>query len=383
MQDPCKSVLKMISMDNSLENITGLESLIPSRFREMEAYDALEPPEVLAARAGIPKSQIVKLNGNENPYGPSSKVMEALSNLDQAHIYPDPMQIAMRKAIADYAQVGVDNIVVGNGSDEIIDLLFRILISHGDAVIDCTPTFGMYRFTAKVCGGHTVSVPRTADFSIDTERVLNEVTSSTKAIVIASPNNPTGNSVTEDEVRSLLTSGLFVILDEAYYEFSGKSFASEVGAHPNLIVLRTMSKWAGLAGLRVGYGIMNGDLAKILLKVKPPYNVNQAAEAALLASLEDVQALQERVNLLIGERNVMSLQLGKINGVQPWPSEANFILCQLEPGTGLKTYKGLAEQGVFVRYFSDPRLTDFIRVSVGKPEDTARLIDALHHGKIA
>ena len=117
--------------------------------------------------------------------------------------------------------------------------------------------------------------------------------------------------------------------------------------------------------------------------MKPPYNVNQAAEAALLASLEDVQALQERVNLLIRERNVMSLQLAKINAVQPWPSEANFILCQLEPGTGLKTYKGLAEQGVFVRYFSDPRLTDFIRVSVGKPEDTARLIDALHHGKIA
>ncbi|MBM3940521.1 MAG: histidinol-phosphate transaminase [SAR202 cluster bacterium] len=338
-------------------------------------YEAVDPPEVLARRAGIPEAEIVKLNGNENPYGPSPRVLGALANLDNIAIYPDPLQANMRRALGRYLGVPADGIVVGNGSDEIIDLLFRAVLGSGDLVVDSTPTFGMYRFTAQVCGGDTVSVPRGEGFEVDVEGVL-KAARTAKIIVLASPNNPTGNSVSRSDVERLLASGKLVIVDEAYGEFDGESVAPLAFERDNLVVLRTMSKWAGLAGLRVGYGVMPPPLAELLLVAKPPYNVNQAAEAALLASLEDADLLNERARLIVRERDRMSAALGSMPGVTAYPSEANFVLFRVPPGKGKAVYEGMARRGVFVRYYSGARLADYVRITAGTPRQTDRVIAA-------
>ena len=353
-------------------------SLVQPHFRTLSAYEAVAPPEVLALRAGIPESQVVKLNGNENPYGPSPKVRQALAGLGRIHIYPDPQQTAMRKAIGSYVGLDPKHVVAGNGSDEIIDLLFRAFLAPGDTIINCTPTFDMYSFTARVCGGDTLAVPRDSRFRVDVQAVLREAgANGAKIIAIASPNNPSGNATPETDIVRLLDAGVVVLLDEAYYEFAGQSMAAAVPGNPNLIVLRTLSKWAGLAGLRVGYGLMSPELSEVLLRAKPPYNVNQAAEAALLASFDDLAMLQERVGWLVQERERLYELLTRIEGVAPCPSQANFILCRVSEGKGRAVYEGLALRGVFVRYYPSPPLTDYFRVSVGTPEQTDRFIEAL------
>jgi histidinol-phosphate aminotransferase len=353
-------------------------SHVQPHFLDLDAYEAVDPPEVLAERAGIPESQVVKLNGNENPYGPSPRVMEALANLDRVHIYPDPQQVALREAIGHYMDVAPEYIVAGNGSDEIIDLLFRALLGPGAGVVNCTPTFGMYSFTAHVVGAKAIEVPRNDEFQIDVPKVIKTALTSSKIVVLASPNNPTGNSVPVADIQRLLDAGLLVILDEAYGEFGGESVVQMVASHSNLVVLRTFSKWAGLAGLRVGYGVMAPALAEVIMRAKPPYNVSQAAEAAVLASLDDLPYIRERVSWMVREKQRLYGLLNDVSGLDACPSDANFILCRTPENRGQRVYEALARRGVFVRYFSNPRLRDYVRISVGTPEETDRLMDALY-----
>ncbi len=358
------------------ENI--INSLIRSHLKNLAPYEAADPPEVLAAKAGIPEEDIVKLNANENPFGPSPKATYALNNISRVHIYPDPAQIVMRKAVADYVGLNEDNIVIGNGSDELIDMLFRVILDPHDIVIDSVPTFGMYSFVAEFCGARVVRIERDSNFEINVPEVLKASESkAAKIIILASPNNPTSNSASIDTIKLLLKTGKLVIVDEAYFEFGGISASSLVHEFQNLVVLRTMSKWAGLAGLRIGYGLMDPELASLLLRTKPPYNVSQAAEVALLASIDDSELLKERANLIIAERDRMSEKLALIESVKPWASDANFILCELPLKKGKMIYEALAQKGVFVRYFGGSRLADFIRISIGNSAQTDRLIAAL------
>ncbi len=352
-------------------------SEVRAHLLEVPAYQAVDPPEALAQQAGIPEADVVKLNANENPYGASPRVQRALAGLGRAPIYPDPRQTAVRQALSTYVGLGPECIVAGNGSDELIDLLMRTFLAPGDAFIDCTPTFGMYTFTAHVNAVRTLEAPRDARFEVDTAAVLEAAGQGARVVVISSPNNPTGKGTPPDAIERLLKAGLVVIVDEAYHEFAQGSVVPMVPDYPNLAVLRTLSKWAGLAGLRVGYGVMAPELAELLLRIKPPYSVSQAAEAALLASFEDLDLLRERVDRLVRERERMSDLLAKAPGVTPLPSDANFVLCQLPDGKGQAVYQGLARRGVFVRYFGHPRLRDFVRVSVGTPQQTDRLMEAL------
>ena len=352
--------------------------LVLPHLRSLDGYEAVDPPEVLAERAGIPASEIVKLDANENPYGPSSKVAEALASLTDAHLYPDPAQGSMRDAVSRYIGLAPEHVVVGNGSDEIIDLLFRAVLGPGDGVVNSVPTFGMYEFTAQVCGARVVEVERDDAFAVDIDGVLTAAREQgSKIIAVASPNNPSGNGTPPGDIERLLASGCLVIVDEAYAEFGGASVAALVPKRSNLVVLRTLSKWAGLAGLRVGYGLMDLELAEVLMRAKPPYNVNQAAEAALLASLADAEALQKRVRLIVAERTRMHGLLEALPGVTPLPSDANFILCRLTDGRGNDVHERLARRGVFVRYYARGVLTDYLRISVGTPADTDRLIASL------
>lgn len=353
-----------------------IDKLIRPHLADVQTYDPVDPPELLAQQAGIPPEQIVKLNGNENPYGSSPKAARAVADTP-LHIYPDPLQRSIREALAGYTGAGPERIIAGAGSDELIDLLFRLFVSPGDKVLDCDPTFGMYGFCARVAGAHVESVPRDELFEIDVDAVKRALGPTTRIIFLASPNNPTGNLAAESQVRELLDTGLIVVVDEAYYEFCNHTVADMVGDYENLVVLRTLSKWAGLAGLRVGYGIMNPSLVQHIIDIKSPYNINVAAEAALLASIEDAPALLENVGLIVEERERMTRLLYEMPGVTPWPSAGNYILCQFAPGRAGQVYQGLAKRGIFVRDFRSERLKDCFRVAVGLPRETDAFIGAL------
>jgi len=226
-----------------------IEKFIRPGLAAMKGYASVEPIEVLEERSG---GKVVKLDGNENPYGCSPGVYQALADCPYYHIYPDSEQRRLRKALEDYTGLSREHIVCGNGSDELIDLVLRLFLQQGDEVINCPPAFGMYPFNTDVCGGRIVDVPRGEDFAIDLGAIKKALTPRTKLIFIASPNNPTGNVISEREVMELVDTEMVVVLDEAYFEFSNITMAKLVPEYPNLIVLRTFSKWAGLAGLRIG-----------------------------------------------------------------------------------------------------------------------------------
>ncbi|MCH8026298.1 MAG: histidinol-phosphate transaminase [Chloroflexi bacterium] len=357
-------------------------SLVQPHLLELLGYAPIEPAELLAERLGIAPERIVKLDGNENPYGPSPGTVTALAGFKDYNRYPDPQQRSLRAALSDYTGVAGEHIVAGAGSDELIDLLLRAVVGRGDGVIECPPTFGMYGFSTRVAGGRSVVVPRREDFSLDMPGILAKA-GDAKMIFLASPNNPTGNPLSGDELEQLLDTDLLVVIDEAYIEFAGEfagpdeDFVSLVPQRENLIVLRTFSKWAGLAGLRAGYGIMPAALADVLMHMKPPYSPSIAAEVAMLASLEDRELLMERVGEIVRERERMADALTSLGMLDVYPSQANFLLARLRAGDARAVHDALAQQGVFVRYFDTPELQSCLRFSAGTLSDTDRLLAAL------
>ncbi|MBM3166431.1 MAG: histidinol-phosphate transaminase [Chloroflexi bacterium] len=354
-----------------------IEQLVRNELKNMKSYTPIEPTDVLSQRVDIPVAKVIKLDGNENPYGCSEKVKRALADYAYYHHYPDPEQRELRKALEKYIGVGADQIIAGSGSDELIDLILRLFVEPGAKVINCPPTFGMYPFSTDICGGRTVSVPRKADFSIDLAAVKKAKDKRTKIIFVASPNNPSGNITSETEIIALLDTGIVVVVDEAYAEFSGLTLIPLVTKYNNLIVLRTFSKWAGLAGLRVGYGIFPENIFKHLMKIKQPYNVNIAAQIAALESLKDIEYLRSTVKAIINERERLSSKLSQLNWLKVYPSQANFILCTVLNEKAKRIHQELQGKGIFVRYFDTMELKDCLRISVGKPEHTDALIAAL------
>lgn len=353
------------------------EKLIRTGLRHIKGYASILPLEVLSEHTGVPTEGMVKLDGNENPYGCSPRVRNALSSYPHYHIYPDPEQRELRRALEKYVGVPTDHIVVGSGSDELIDLILRLFIEPGEEVINCIPTFGMYPFSTEVCGGRVNNVLRDESFAVDVTAVKKAINERTKVIFIASPNNPTGNATSQRDILELVKTGMVVVIDEAYYEFSKETMLPLVMEYDNLIVLRTFSKWAGIAGLRVGYGVFPANIAAYLIQIKPPYNVNIAAQIAALESLKDLDYLGKTVAAIIKERERLFTKLTEIKFLKPLPSKANFILCRVLNGEALRIHRELQQKGIFIRYFDTPLLKDYLRISVGKPEHTDALIEAL------
>jgi histidinol-phosphate aminotransferase len=356
------------------------------RFEKFPPYTPIEPFEVLSERLGIPVERIVKLDANENPYGMSPKAREALAKLDFPHIYPDPESRALRAALAEFTGVAAEFLMAGAGADELIDLLLRVLLEPGDKVLNCPPTFGMYPFDTLLNTGQLVEVPRQADFSLDLAMLVAVIRAERpKAVFLTAPNNPDGRFPSREEVEALLGEDLLVVIDEAYIEFTsqggrlgeGLSRIQEVDKRDNLVVLRTFSKWAGLAGLRVGYGAFPRWMLPAMWKAKQPYNVNVAATAAALASLDDVAERAETVEKLRGERARLYTLLARTSFLQAYPSEANFILCRVLDRPAKRLKEQLMRRGVLLRYYETPLLKGFIRASVGRPQDTDALAQAL------
>jgi len=347
---------------------------------DMPAYVPVEPPEFWVERLGVPAGRLIKLDANENPYGPSPRARQALADLPNAQIYPDPSQRALRAALARHLGLDAGRILVGHGSDELIDLLLRLVLEAGDVVLDCPPTFGMYRFCTAVCGGRIRPVWRRPDFALDLPAVEAAAADRrVKAVFITSPNNPDGSITVPAAVERLLRLPILVVVDEAYVEFSGSpSLVSQpLREAENLVILRTFSKWAGLAGLRVGYGHFPAEIIGHLWKIKPPYNVNVAATAAALASLEDVDYLQANVARLVAGCERLQAELARFPFLHPYPSRANFVLCRVSKLPARQVWEALRRLGVLVRYFEQPGLEDCVRISAGTPAQVDALLAAL------
>ena len=362
-----------------MENLSLMEGLLRPDIAEMEEYTPIVPFDVLSARLGLPLEQIVKLDANENPYGPSSCAIEAIAAFPFHHIYPDPQQTALRQALSAYLDIPEDTIIAGCGSDDLLDLLCRLFIYPGDIVVTCPPTFGMYRFDALLQGAKVMEVPRNDGFSLQVEEIERTCLGSgdVKILFLASPNNPDGSMVSRQVLLRLLELPIVVVVDEAYAEFTSESNVDLVSDHANLVVLRTFSKWAGLAGLRVGYGVFPDPILQHLWKIKQPYNVNTAASVAAIASLEDIAWLRDNIQRIIEERGRLQSLLKEVSFLQPYPSHANFVLCRVVGRDALDLKQRLEQRGILVRYFSTPGLRDHIRISVGRPEQTDTLMAAL------
>jgi histidinol-phosphate aminotransferase len=291
----------------------------------------------------------------------------------------------LREAIAGFIGVSAEYILCGSGVDEVIDIIGRAFIEPGDTVIDLPPTFGMYRFEADIVNAHYVRVLRRGDFSIDVDAISTAVNNASrpKLLFVTNPNNPDGSSVQDDAIKRLLDLPVVVVLDEAYIDFSMQSSRADwVQRNDNLIVLRTFSKLAGLAGLRVGYGVFPRNVIKHLWKIKQPYTPNVAGSIAAIAALSDPEYLHDVVGKLIAERSRLGEGLSQFEWVHVYPSDANFLLCRIEERkTGFGDAKGLKQaletRGIVVRYFDREGLHDCIRISVGRPEDTDRVLSTL------
>ncbi len=358
-------------------------SIIRQNIAGLKPYSPILPFDVLSQQLGRKPEDIVKLDANENPYGPSPLVAETLAKLPYPHIYPDPESRQLRAELSNYTGVAAEHLLVGAGADELIDLVMRLFIDTGDTIVNCPPTFGMYAFDADINRARVANIWRRQDFSIDIDEIEALFTPPgrgpiPKIIIVTSPNNPDGSLLGDKELKRLLALPGVVVLDEAYVEFSGSSRIEWVTQYPNLIVLRTFSKWAGLAGLRVGYGAFPLDIIEHLWKIKQPYNVNVAGQIAARVSLVDRERLLKNVARIVEQREKFYAALTQFNWLKPYPSQTNFILCRVQDRSALEVKKKLAKRGILVRHYNSPGLSDHIRISIGTPTQMARLEEGLN-----
>ncbi|GAB2981572.1 histidinol-phosphate transaminase [Mucilaginibacter puniceus] len=318
----------------------------------------------------------VFLDANENAFG---------SPLEQPYNrYPDPLQYNVKKRLSEIKGVPVRNIFLGNGSDEAIDILFRSFCNPGvDNVILVPPTYGMYEVSANINDIETRKVNLTEDFQLNLEGIAEAIDKNTKLIFICSPNNPTGNSINRDDVETLLASfdGL-VVVDEAYINFSRqKTFIQELTEYANLVVLQTLSKAWGLAGLRVGMAFASEEIIEVMNKVKPPYNMNEASQQLALQALANVDQVNGWIKETLLQRDKLVLNLKKFDFVVDiYPSDANFILVKTTDAKGI--YNFLVEKGIIVRDRSKVELCQgCLRITVGTPNENEILINTLQNFK--
>jgi histidinol-phosphate aminotransferase len=320
----------------------------------------------------------VKLDAMENPFRLPDAVRRELGRTSgQALInrYPDPSAKKLKQAIARYWQMDAGRMLLGNGSDELIQ---AILLAFGGPVVVPTPSFAMYEITARALSQKVAAVPLTNEFDLDADAVIKAAQrSKAKVIFLACPNNPTGNRFSDSAVRKVLEkTNAVVVIDEAYYSFSGKSFLSFLKHHPNMIILRTLSK-IGLAGLRVGVLTASKEIIGELNKIRLPYNINTLSQAAGLVALKYAKTLDKQISLLISERRKLYNALLRTPGVTPFPSSTNFILMWIEKDA-TRVFQALKKRGILVKNLDKPGpLKGCLRVTIGTPAENKEFLAAL------
>jgi len=318
----------------------------------------------------------VYLDANENAYG---------SPLDkQYNRYPDPLQYKVKKRLSEIKGVPPRNIFLGNGSDEAIDILFRSFCNPGvDNVILVPPTYGMYEVSANINDIEARKVLLTEEYQLNMEGIAEAIDGHTKMIFICSPNNPTGNSINRDDIETLLANfGGLVVIDEAYINFSRqKTFIQELTEYANLVVLQTLSKAWGLAGLRVGMAFASEEIIEVMNKVKPPYNINEASQELALKALDNVSLVNVWIKEILEQRDRLVLNLKHFDFVLDiYPSDANFILVKTTDPKGIHNF--LVERSIIVRDRSKIDLCEgSLRITVGTPEENDVLLKTLQEFK--
>lgn len=307
------------------------------------------------------------LDANENP------------NPSTVNRYPDPNQLALKKKIAALRSCSVDQLLIGNGSDEILDLIFRAFCTpNKDNVIIMPPTYGMYAVLANINGVGIKEVALTADFQLNTEKILSTVSPNTKAIFFCSPNNPSGNLFKRSDIKQLLNDfdGV-VVIDEAYIDFTDEpSWLTQSDSYPNLMITQTLSKAFGLAGLRLGIAFGNPSIIKLLHNIKPPYNINTLSQQKAIESLSDIEKVDKQIKELLTERRRVAAYLSELKWVETvFPSDANFLLIRVDDAN--KRYKALLTRKVVVRNrTTQTNCENCLRITIGTPKENNQLIEA-------
>ena len=326
--------------------------------------------------------ELARLMSNECPLPPDDVVIEAaLSAMREANFYPNSAW-ELRDALADFAGVGRDSVILGNGSTEILDVATRTFITPGDEAVIPVPTYAFFETQVRLNGGVPVLVPTTADLGFDVPAIRAAVTPRTKLIFLCSPNNPIGRSWTEDEVVATLETGIPTVIDQAYLECGyGRSFAPLISRFPNLIVTRTMSKAFGLAAVRVGYGLADPAVIDLLLRVRIPFSVSLVGARACLAAVRDPAVLDRRRRYISEERDRLFAALSGLPGVVPWPSETNFITIDVT-ATGRPSSDYVAEakaEQLLLRRVAAHRLEgQYVRVTIGTIEENDRFLEVFN-----
>jgi histidinol-phosphate aminotransferase len=353
----------------------------PDYVRSISPYEGGKPIEEVARELGLAPESIVKLASNENPRGPSPRVLQALAGA-AAEItrYPDGNAYALKQALAQRMGVSPDQIVLGNGSNDVLELVSHAFLRPGDEAVYAEHAFTVYPLATKARGAHGVVVPA-RDFGHDLPAMLAAITPRTRVVFVANPNNPTGTWLAPAAVEGFVAAvprDVLVVLDEAYYEYLDPAVRGDavawVARYPHLVVSRTFSKAYGLAALRVGYGVMDATVADLLNRVRQPFNVNTLAQAAALAALADTGYVEESRRLNAAGLAQLMAGFDRL-GVRALPSHGNFVLAEV--GDAKRVYDALLRQGVIVRPVGNYGLPRWLRVTVGLPAENQRLLDAL------
>jgi len=343
------------------------------------AYEPGKPVEELAREMGLQPSEIIKLASNENPLGPSPRALEAMKAcLERSHFYPDGGGWALRNAIASRLGLSRENVILGNGSNEIIEFIGHAFLKPGDEVVTAGHAFAVYTLMAQLFGAKTIEVPDPG-FTHDLDAMLAAITPRTRQVFIANPNNPTGTMVDQaaiDRFMSRVPDHVLVIFDEAYYEFldNPPDVVRFVREGRNVVIMRTFSKIQGLANLRIGYGLAPEKMATVLQKTRQPFNANGIAQAGALAGLDDESHMARTREITIEGRDYYQAEFARM-GLTFVPSSANFVL--LRVGDGDRVFRELLQKGVIVRAMRSYKLPEWIRVSVGTMEQNRRFIAEL------
>lgn len=342
----------------------NIQSILRDNIKNLNPYSS--------ARHEYTGEASIFLDANENPYG---------SPLDQDYNrYPDPLQAELKTALSKIKGVPSNNTFIGNGSDEAIDILIRAFCRPGiDNILILPPTYGMYEVSANINDVEVKKVSLTPQYQLDLDAIAETIDQNTKIIFVCSPNNPTGNSLYREDVEILLNNfnGL-VVVDEAYINYSRqKTFIQELTEYANLVVLQTLSKAWGLAGLRIGIAFASEEIIHVFNKIKPPYNVNQSSQALALEALNNIDQINNWIRETINERTALTKGLLEFSFVEHiYPSDANFILVKVADPMAI--YQHLNQEGIIVRDRSKVTLCEgCLRITVGTPVENKSLLEAL------
>ncbi len=359
--------------------MSSIWDIANEQLRDLAVYEPGKPIEETARELGADADKIIKLASNENPLGPSPKALAAMhAALEQAHLYPDGGGFYLREALAAKLGVTREHLILGSGSNEIIEFFGHAFLNRGDDVITSEHAFIAYKLVAAVFGARTIEVP-SPDLRHDLDGIIAAITPRTRLIFIANPNNPTGTLAGQEEIDRFIERvppQIVVVFDEAYFEYldNPPDTLRFVRAGRNVAVLRTFSKIQGLASLRIGYGIARPELIQALQKARQPFNVNGIAQAAALAGLDDDEHRRETKRITDEGRAYLQQEFAAMK-LRFVPSAANFVLVNV--GDGAKVFRALLERHIIVRALKGYHLPEWIRISVGTMEQNRRCIAAL------